>query len=84
MERINVKLPKVVSKANSKRAALIEEFVARLNLERKGTKYKPVTGRQIAVKTAHLKLPDLYYFWSVCKEARNFSKCFWGSLKVKK
>lgn len=73
------------TKANSERALITSEFVERINRERKGTKWKPVTPRAVAIKTAHLSLQDMYYFLSVCKQSRSgFSKCFFGLLKVNK
>ena len=71
-------------KANSERAALISDFVERINLERLDTKFKPVIPRVIAIKTAHLSLPDLYYFFSVCKQSKSFGRTFFGSLKIDK
>ncbi len=47
---------------------------------------KPLQAGFIAIKIAHLSLSDLYYFLSVCKDAksrgRSFSKHFFGSIKV--
>jgi len=73
------------SKINSERASVIDEFVQAINQDREGTKYQPIKPRAIAIKVAHLKLPDLYYFLSKCKDYKgSFSKCFFGSLKIKK
>lgn len=76
------------SRIKSERASIVSEFVQEINKERIGSKYKPVTGRMIAVKLSHLKdNGTLYYFLSVCRDYKNrggaFSKCFWGSLKVR-
>ena len=74
------------SKATSERASVVEQFVDEINKERFKTKYKPVTGKMIAMKTSHVSMNDLYYFLSTCKDYQNrsgsFSKCFFGSLKV--
>lgn len=72
----------------SERAEIISQFVDEINKEREGTKWQPVTGKGIAMKVSHIKeKSDLYYFLSVCKDYKNrggsFSKCFFGSLKVK-
>lgn len=72
-----------ISKANSERAALIEQFLARLNAERLGTEWKPLTARTIAIKVGHLKTHDLYYLFSICKDSKSFGKTFFGSLKPK-
>jgi len=75
------------SKATSERSSVIEEFVEAINLER-GKKYGKIKAKVIAIKLSHLKLQELYWFLSVCKDYKNrngsFSKCFWGSLKVNK
>lgn len=77
------------SKANNERASIVEEFVKEINEERKGTKWKQVTGTQIAVKLGHIKdESDLYFFLKKCREYKvksgSFSKCFFGALKVDK
>jgi len=78
-------IQKKKSGANSERASLVQEFVETINVERKNTKWKPVTGRAIAIKTSHLSKHDLYYLLSICKSSKSgFSKCFFGSLKIKK
>jgi len=74
---------KKVSKVTSERSALIEQFVTKINIERIDTQFKPVLGRVIAVKTSHMSLKDLYYFWSVCLKSKSFGRTFFGSLKVK-
>lgn len=72
----------------TERHYILSEFVDNINKERIGTKYKLVTGRFIAIKLSHLKdNGTLYYFLSICKDYKNrqgsFSKCFFGSLKIK-
>jgi len=72
----------------SERAEIIKSFVDEINLERKDTKWKPVTGKGIAMKLSHLKNNfELYSFFSTCKDYKNrgghFGKCFFGSLKIK-
>ena len=76
------------SKITSQRAWIISQFLEEINKERIGTKFKPMTGRGVAMKLSHLTdNQTLYYFLSTCKDAKNrrgsFSKCFFGSLKVK-
>lgn len=76
------------TRIKSERADIIRQFVEEINAERVGTKYKPVSGRAIAMKLSHLKdNGTLYYFLSQCKDYKNrngsFSKYFWGALKVK-
>lgn len=74
-----------VSKARTEREDLIEQFRERLNLERIGTKYKPLSFMAVKMKVHHLSDHDLKYLWSICKDSKGgFSKCFFGSLKAKK
>ena len=68
---------------------IIKDFVDEINKERAGSKYKPVTGKQIAVKllTVFKTKQELYEFFSECKDYKNrngsFSKRFWGGFKEK-
>lgn len=76
-----------VTRIKSERAWIISQFVEEINKERLGTKYKPLSGKAVAIKLSHLKdNGTLYYFLSTCKDYRNrhgsFSKMFFGSLKV--
>ena len=76
------------SKGRSWRTEPIEEIVSLINKERVGTKFKPVTPKFIAIKTAHLKTnQDFHYLISVGKDSKrrggSFSKVFFGSLKIK-
>jgi len=68
---------------NSKRSYIISQFVEEINLESK----KPFNASFIAFKVSHLKIPDLEYFFSICRDYKrrngSFGKCFWGSLKIK-
>ena len=68
-------------KTTSERQELIQNFVDRINLERIGTKFKPVIWRQINGLLRHLKVGDLYWFFGECERADSFSKKFFGVLK---
>ena len=86
LEGILTKNPDAI---RSERALLLSDFIKLINEERIGTKYPPVNPKFIAIKTAHLKLNDLRWFFQECsrykKEKKgSFSKCFYGSLKIKK
>lgn len=75
-------------KVLSERQYILSQFVEEINKERIGGKFKPVSGRQIAIKLSHIKdNHTLYYFLSSCKDYKNrsgsFGKCFYGSLKVR-
>ena len=72
------------SKATSQRATIIEDITKEINKEREGTKWKPLTGRGVAMKVAHLKdTQDIYFLYSKCKKAKSFGACFFGELRVK-
>ena len=68
-------------KITSERQDLIQHFVDKINLERIGTKFKPVIWRQINGLVAHVKVSDLYWFYKECENAPSFSKKFFGVLK---
>lgn len=68
-------------KITSERQELIQRFVDKINLERVGTKFKPVTARQINALISFLHIRDLYWLWSVCEQASSFSKKFFGVLR---
>lgn len=68
-------------KITSERQELIQRFVDKINLERVGTKWKPVTARQLNVLISFLKVSDLYWLLSECERAPSFSKKFFGVLK---
>ena len=72
----------------NERQDIIRQFLEELNKERVGTKFKPLTGRGVAIKVGHIKdNHTLYYFLSECKDYKNrngsFSKYFFGALKIK-
>lgn len=73
-------------KSLNERQSILKEMQDAINIERVNTKIKPITGRIIAMKVAHIPTKDLYYLNSICKDYRNrkgsFGKCFFGSLKV--
>ena len=90
---------RITSKARNERGVLLELIVTELNKEReKKSEYfdkkknkfvtlKKMTGKQIAVKLSHVKTEDLMDFHQKCsrygKEKGSYSKCMFGSLKVK-
>lgn len=75
-------------KTLNERQDILRQFLEEINKERIGTKFKPITGRAVAMKLSHLKdNHTLYFFLSQCKDYKNrnksFSKYFFGALKVK-
>ena len=67
----------------TERGELLTYFVSKINQERTGTKYKPVSISWIGIKTSHLDVSDLYYLKTICDKSPCWSKVFFGSLKVK-
>lgn len=80
-EIIPSKIEQGTEKITNSRQLIIKDFIDIINLERKGTKYKPLTARAIAIKLSHLSEQDLHFFYKKCSNAKSFSKCFWGCLK---
>ncbi|MEK7208597.1 MAG: hypothetical protein AAB699_03580 [Patescibacteria group bacterium] len=76
-----LKRRKTPYKFTSERQELIQRFVDKINLERVGTRFKPVTARQINVLISFLSVPDLYWLLGECERAPSFSKKFFGKLR---
>lgn len=91
MQQISLFINPVKPKARSPRGELIDQFVEELNLERgtgyfkdkKWHKLTKLTFMAVRQKVEHLNDEDLRYLWSICRSSSNFSKVFFGSLKVK-
>ena len=64
------------------RQELVGWFTDKINKDREGTKYKPLTCRFVAVKLGHLSVGDMRDFYKQCSKGE-FSKIFFGALKVK-
>jgi len=65
----------------SERQELIQRFADKINLERIGTKWKPVTWKQINGLVAFVRVPDLYWLFKTCEQRDSFSKAFFGIMK---
>ena len=65
------------------RLKMLDEFHRRINTERVATDMKKLPISAIAVKTSHLSVQDMTYLLKMCSQSKNFSRCFFGSLKVK-
>ncbi len=65
------------------RLKMLDEFHKRINAERRASDMKELPMAAIAVKTSHLSVEDLAYLLKRCSQSSNFSRCFFGSLKVK-
>ena len=64
------------------RLKMLDEFHRRINVERRADDMKELPVRAIAVKTSHLSLEDMAFLLKRCSQSSNFSRCFFGSLKV--
>ena len=65
------------------RLKMLDEFHKRINVERRADDMKDLPMRAIGVKTAHLSIDDLGYLLKKCQQSSNFSKTFFGLLKIK-
>lgn len=63
---------------------MIDEMYVRINKDREGTKYKPLSKKIIGIKTAHLNLDDLGFLLKKMQQSMYPGRVFFGSLKVKK
>lgn len=66
------------------RLKMLDEFHRRINTERKAVDMKALPMSAIGVKTSHLSLEDMAYLLKRCSQSPNFSRCFFGSLKIPK
>lgn len=85
-QAINIQISDKKPKIRSERAHIVSIFVDEINKEREGTKYKPVTGRGMAIKLSVFKTnEELYEFLSICRDFKkrhgSFSKRFFGGFK---
>lgn len=64
------------------RLKMLDEFHRRINAERKVADMKELPMRAVAIKTSHLSVEDLAYLLKRCSQSSNFSRCFFGSLKI--
>ncbi|MDP2642082.1 MAG: hypothetical protein Q8P21_02220 [bacterium] len=65
------------------RLKMLDEFHRRINVERRATDMKELPMRAVAIKTSHLSVQDMAFLLKRCSQSPNFSRCFFGSLKVK-
>jgi len=65
------------------RLKMLDEFHKRINTERQAVDMKPLPMSAIAVKTSHLSVDDLGYLLKKCQQSVNFSRTFFGLLKIK-
>ena len=85
MKSLNENLKNLNVKALFKhpRLKMLDEFHRRINAERRAADMKELPVRAIAVKIAHLSVDDLAFLLKRCSQSSNFSRSFFGSLKVR-
>jgi hypothetical protein len=66
----------------NERQYIIQDIVDRINKDRIGTRWKPVTWSQINGKVRHLKGFELNWFYAEACKRSEFSKFFFGALKI--
>ena len=66
------------------RLKMLDEFVKRVNAERVAQDMRPLPVSAIAVKTSHLSIEDMSFLLKRCSQSSNFSRTFFGSLKIAK
>ena len=65
------------------RLKMLDEFHRRINAERKAADLIELPMRAVAIKTSYLSIQDMAYLLKRCSQSSNFSRCFFGSLKIK-
>ncbi len=68
----------------NERQDIIQQCVDRINKDRKGSPFKAVSWKQINGKVSHLKGFELNWFFRECQKSANFSRYFFGKLKIQK
>ncbi len=84
-EALEKKLRQKPKKVLYPRQELIKKFVDRLNEDRIASKMTPLPPHIYAIKMYQSGLKTdflLWWFYGYCNDARDFSKCWWWSLKA--
>ncbi len=72
------------TKLTSQRQLIIKDCLDRINAERQGTKYKPMTPRTLAIKLGHLTTEDIKFHHAQCCKVKNYGRLFFGLIKNRK
>lgn len=83
MKSISQSLQIQKPKFRNERDEVLSQIIDGVNKNRAADGFEELKPSFIAYKTSHLKVPDLYYLLSICKQSDNFSRTFFGCLKVK-
>jgi hypothetical protein len=86
MERIKPTFPKpMATTARSEREELVQKFLDRINPGRESVKLKPLTAARFnTLVQGWGDKRGLYWLWSTCDHAKDFSKMFWWQIKQSK
>jgi hypothetical protein len=73
------------SKSIGQRAEIVGWFLEKINKDREGTGYPPLTAKALAIKLSEkrtgLTTSNLFAFFRECEYSTHFSKKFWSSFK---
>lgn len=86
-----------IKRPRSERASVVKMFVDKLIADRGDKKFyikgegkdikriplKPIDAKLVGIRLAHFGTSDLYYIYSICKDARSFEKMFWFMTRTK-
>ena len=81
MDLTNYQIKK--SKITNERQLILQQFLDRLNAERKPP-YPPISSVRLGMKLAHVSTHDLKIFYADANYAKNFSSYFWWKLDINK
>ncbi|MER0170329.1 MAG: hypothetical protein DU489_06945 [Nitrosomonas sp.] len=88
MEKINFASKNfqiIKNNRGSQRGEMLDKFLEKLNLARKGDGYKLLTHSRLSKMLSHIPTEDLHAFYRQCETAKiPFGAFFYWSLKVKK
>ena len=86
MQKATFKLPTPIpTTARSEREEQVQKFLGRINPGRVAMKLKPLTAARFnTLVQGWGDKRGLYWLWSVCDKADNFSKMFWYQVKQSK
>lgn len=76
---------KTAKQPKSRRAELITLFIDRLNSDRRSSGRKNLSAGFYVMKMVQSGIKsqmDLEWFYGYCNDAKNFSSCWWWSLRV--
>ena len=73
--------PITIKGPRNPREELIDKFRQRINAERVGTKYKPLSYVAVLQKVRHISDEGLYHFYKDCERGKSFGSTFFYKLR---